>query len=31
VALPQARVPQINGVTVALDLDKFEEVMKAMG
>lgn len=29
--MPQARVPQINGVTVALDLDKFEEVMKAMG
>jgi len=29
--LPQARVPQINGVTVVLDLDNFKEVMKAMG
>lgn len=29
--MPQARVPQINGVTVVLDLDNFKEVMKAMG
>jgi len=31
VASPQARVPQINGVTVVLDLDNFKEVVKAMG